>query len=121
MTDNKAALDEKFDQWFYTARDPVKDLPYGSHLIYRVCDNDKDRFEIGCELLKAAFVGGHESALTTTPAPAVTDDELNKALQIADSRNEEVKELDFGNVFWACCILANYIRAATHPQPTDAP
>ena len=59
--------------------------------------------------------------ITTQPAPTVTDDELNKALQIADSRNEEVKELDFGNVFWACCILANYIRAATQPQPTDAP
>lgn len=66
MTDNKAALEGKFERWFYTARDPVKDMPYGTHLLYRVCDNDKDKFEIGCELLMAAFVGGHEAALAAT-------------------------------------------------------
>lgn len=66
MSDNKAALEGKFERWFYTARDPVKDMPYGTHLLYRVCDNDKDKFEIGCELLMAAFVGGHEAALAAT-------------------------------------------------------
>lgn len=62
-----------FDRWFYTARHPKTDMPYGSHLIYRVCDKDEDKFEEGCEILKAAFEGGYKAAL---PGKPMTEDEL---------------------------------------------
>ena len=62
------AIKDKFEHWFYTARDPEKDMPYGSHLIYRVCDNDAERFYIGFELLEVAFTSGHEAALTAPPS-----------------------------------------------------
>lgn len=123
MTDTKAALDKKFDRWFYTARDPVKDLPYGSHLIYRVCDNDKDRFEIGCELLKAAFVGGHESALTTPPAPTVMGGDVREAVDVlleaysryySDEANFERKVKE------ATETIMRNLRAATQPPSTPA-
>jgi len=51
-------LDTDFDEWFYTARSPDKDMPWGTHLIYEVCDNDPDKFEIGCKLLLVAFKAG---------------------------------------------------------------
>lgn len=33
-------------------------------------------------------------------------DRFKEALEIANTRGDEVKELDFGNVFWACGVLA---------------
>lgn len=43
--------------------------------------------------------------------------DVAEALAIADARGDEVKELDFGNVFWACGVLAEKVRALTAQQP----
>lgn len=80
MTDTQTEAQKEFDKWFYTARDPVKDMPYGTHLIYSVCDNDQKRFEIGCELLRAAFEGGRQS---TSSANQQLGDAGNKLKQAA--------------------------------------
>jgi hypothetical protein len=45
------------DPWFYTTVDPThlhrdgKPLPAGTVLLYRVCDNDPDKFEEACRLV----------------------------------------------------------------------
>ena len=49
----------------------------------------------------------------------MTQSKLEEALSIADKRGEEVKELDFGNVFWACGVLADAYRS-TLSQPDIA-
>lgn len=39
--------------------------------------------------------------------------DVQKALDIADARLEDVKDIDFGEVFWACGILASQLRSLT--------
>lgn len=109
MTENKAELEGKFERWFYTARDPVKDMPYGTHLLYRVCDNDKDKFEIGCELLMAAFVGGHAAALGRIEAEeAVTDTEASSHM-VQALRDYKLHQGQFGDA--AARIIIKHLRA----------
>lgn len=72
------------------------------------------------------FCDNKEGAITAwnTRAPsAITDnDRLNKALDIARTTQDEVKELDFGNVFWACGVLADHIKpsAITKAEAQEA-
>ena len=46
------------------------------------------------------------------------DERLQEAFKIADARNDEVKELDFGTVFWACGIFADHIRNNPKKEPS---
>ncbi len=43
--------------------------------------------------------------------------ELDAAIKIADARNQEVADLDFGGVFWACGILRAEISRLKKQQP----
>ena len=51
-------------------------------------------------------------------SPDTADGErVLEALKIADASADDVKTLDFGNVFWACGVLAKAIRALQPAQP----
>jgi hypothetical protein len=44
-------------------------------------------------------------------------DKLEEALKIAKSTPDQIKELDFGNVFWACGVLAAHLSALKAQPP----
>jgi len=56
---------------------------------------------------------------TKCEAQLVMDDEVREAFLIADARDAAVMALDFGNVFWACGILAKALRAATRAPDAE--
>lgn len=50
-----------FDQWCLTARiEDENDFPVITHLLYRVCQNDQERFEYGLKLLQRAYEDGQK-------------------------------------------------------------
>jgi hypothetical protein len=53
--------DDQYEHWFYNARHPETDMPYGTHLLYQVCDQNEYKFQKGEELLKVAFLAGMEA------------------------------------------------------------
>ena len=54
-------IDPDFEKWFYNARDPATNMPYGTHLLYKVCDNDGPKFDEGVRLLEIAFEAGRDA------------------------------------------------------------
>lgn len=52
-----------------------------------------------------------------TPLPTTGD--VTKAIEIANSNSEQVKELDFGNVFWACKVLADALAKGVGEENND--
>lgn len=63
----------EFEKWFYTARSPEKDMPWGTHLIYQVCDNDPKRFELACEIMQRAFMAGMGTRTDLAPQAGSVD------------------------------------------------
>lgn len=51
-------INTEYEKWLRRARDPETGMPYGTHLIYKVCDGDDKRFEEGERLLRIAFEAG---------------------------------------------------------------
>lgn len=45
--------------------------------------------------------------------------DVQKALDIADARLEDVKDIDFGEVFWACGVLSMRVRALAQQEPVN--
>ena len=54
--------DKAYEKWFFTARNPVTDMPWGTHLIYRICDRDDKKFEEAEMIMQTAFKAGMEAA-----------------------------------------------------------
>lgn len=63
-----------FDRWCYTAQDTRHTAPFGrgGHLplittfLFKICDNDHDRFDEGIQILRKAFEAGQAA---TEPMP----------------------------------------------------
>jgi hypothetical protein len=53
-----ARMPEEYEHWFFTARDPEKSMPYGTHMLYRVCNGDPDKFQIAEDIMRIAFEAG---------------------------------------------------------------
>lgn len=81
----------EYERWFFTARSPDKDMPWGTHLIYQVCDNDEKKFEIAEKILQEAFKAG--MAVSTRPAPAqsVNGELLVGAKMVLESHDRTCK------------------------------
>lgn len=82
-TEPKNELPEcpEYDRWFYTARSPDKDMPYGTHMIYQVCDGDEKKFEIAESIMRTAFIAG----MNTRPAKAVQGDKAFPSQETTDA------------------------------------
>ena len=64
-----------FDEWCFTATDDRtlidgKPIPMMTTLLYRVCDNDRKKFEEAIRLLQAAFEAGEA---TSSPSSSPTE------------------------------------------------
>ena len=82
------------------------------------CEINHEEFLLFIEAARTTF--GNETDFITKKADLTQPaGDVGEALRIADMRNEEVKELDFGEVFWACGVLAKQLRALS--QQPDAP
>jgi len=82
---------------------------------YKSAINDLDEWD-SADLDADLYLNLHEKTIRADSQPA----DVAAALAIADARGDEVKELDFGNVFWACGVLAEKVRALTAQQPVNA-
>ncbi len=51
----------EYEKWFYTARDPKCNSPYGTLLIYQVCEKNDKKFEIAENIMQVAFVAGMQA------------------------------------------------------------
>lgn len=54
-----------FDCWLFSSWEP-DGMPTMSHLLYKVCDKDPEKFNKGIELLQKAFEAGKNAAQHTT-------------------------------------------------------
>lgn len=51
-----------YENWFYHSRDTNR-MPYGTNMLYAVCDNDQNRFQEAERIIQAAFEAGLQAGL----------------------------------------------------------
>lgn len=72
MTDEKEKA-KAFEQWCYTAQNPETNLPLLTHIIYKVCQENQERFKEAVEILKKAFKDGYEEGYQKAADEAAED------------------------------------------------
>jgi hypothetical protein len=54
----KLSMSSRYEQWFYTAKDPKYNYPYGTLMMYQVCEQDSAKFKIAEGIMQIAFKAG---------------------------------------------------------------
>lgn len=63
MNKDMNPMREAFEAWEFTVRNPKSDMPWMTHMIYQVCDNDENKFEIACEIVGKAWDAAYEAGV----------------------------------------------------------
>jgi hypothetical protein len=102
--DNALLPCPEYEKWFFSARSPDKDMPYATHLIYQVCDNDEKKFEIAEGIMRAAFIAGMNTRANVPKPEAVDVEELKQSVLTKDYPNG-LSEQQAGKILgWNECI-----------------